>query len=106
MKRSLRSRYGRASGRGWMSAAVRTPAYDRAANAAFRKAKKEEAALLRDWQWSMTVSTGHGDFRERTGSERKAAAVRAEKLADEATAQRDIILAAQQYARLPKSVRP
>ena len=102
--RALRRRYGRAKQAGWMTATVRTPAHDRAADAAFRKAKKEEDAIGRDWQWAMMVSTGKGDYKadQRTEAERHDAGERAAKLAKEAEAQRDIIIAAQKYARLPK----
>ncbi len=102
-RRALRRRYGHARKAAWLSATVRTPANDRAADAAFRKARKEEEAVGRDWQWAMMVSTGVGDFKtDRSESERRAAAERAEKLLKQSSELRDIIEAAKKYAKLPK----
>jgi hypothetical protein len=100
--RALRKRYGRARVAGWMLATKRTPAHDRAADAAFRKAKKEEAWLASAWTKAMTRAAGYGGVVP-TAAERETAAAYAAKLAEESKVHAEIMAAARRYAQLPKA---
>lgn len=94
-RRALRRRYGRARGAGWLTATVRTPANDRAANKAYLKAKHEKAALEMAWSRTMTAANREGaDLHVRE---------HAAKLYKQVDEQEKIIVAAQAYARLPKA---
>jgi hypothetical protein len=79
-----------------MTATVRTPSNDRAANKAYLKAKKEKAALELDWSRAMTRLRN-----DVTGQQPHLAAYVA-ALSNKADEQGVIISAAQHYAQLPK----
>jgi hypothetical protein len=71
----------------WRTATERTRKNDLAANRAFTKARKEDAALSREW--SRAASAGRNDY--------------ARKLEQQSRACNATIEAARAYARLPKS---
>ncbi len=79
-----------------MTATVRTPANDRAANKAYMKAKKEKSALELDWSRAMTRI--QNDVTGQQPALREYAA----SLSKKADEQGAIISAAQHYAQLPK----
>ena len=81
-----------------MTATVRTPANDRAANKAYMKAKDEKSKLEKSWSYTMSAMT-----RARAAGE-NADHLKAtvDKLSAQVDAQNTIIEAAQKYARLTK----
>jgi hypothetical protein len=100
---ALYRRFGRArpsQQASWLTAIVRTLAFDKAADAAFRKAKKEKNALERSWSNKMTIAVGY--MRSGKADEQKMMEEGAAKDAAAADEQVKIIEAALKYAKLPK----
>ena len=101
LRHSLRRRYSHARTAAWKTATVRTSANDRAADAAFRKARKESKALADAWTRAMHVATTK--LMDVPEAERKQSLEYAEKLYKQHLEQEAIMEAARNYARLPKA---
>jgi hypothetical protein len=85
----------------WQSAEFRTDANDRAADKAFREAKKKRDGLANDWTRAMTRAH-HSDVFHLSETEKRQTLEHAKKLSDLADVQEKILAAARAYTQLPK----